>query len=336
MKSHLTLLCSVAAAVSLTACASLAVRLPDVAPAHINAEQIRQEGDAFEELQVLQARLSRVTAPIMAANAELCPKTRYDIGVATHTLKSYSKALRPAAAREWGAGAKHRVKYVRPKSPAHNAGIKVGDYILSADGEPVSARSKLLQAQMQAGETTLMIRRGADMKSVTVTPEEICGYSVNLRMSSVINAYATGKSIVITSGMMKFAETDEELALVIGHELAHNTMKHIRKSITNAVLSGMAHRYTRPFEGEADYVGLYYLVRAGYNPRDVEAIWRRMARVNPRSVARSKTHPKFPDRFLRIGAARDEIKAKQAAGEALIPNFIDAKTKASYVPETSP
>ena len=86
-------------------------------------------------------------------------------------------------------------------------------------------------------------------------------------------------------------------------------------------LSGFATRYTRPFESEADYVGLYYMVRAGFNPDNVEAFWRRLAEVDPRSVNRAKTHPTFPDRYVRLAAAREEILSKQAAGEPLLPNF---------------
>ena len=98
-------------------------------------------------------------------------------------------------------------------------------------------------------------------------------------------------------------------------------MGHIRKIVGNIILTGGATRYTRPFESESDYVGLYYMVRAGFNPEGVEDVWRRLAITNPKSVARAKTHPTYPDRYLSIAATREEIKAKQAAGEPLIPNF---------------
>ena len=43
--------------------------------------------------------------------------------------------------------------------------------------------------------------------------------------------------------------------------------------------------------------------------------------MDPRSVNRAKTHPTFPDRYVRLAAAREEILSKQAAGEPLLPNF---------------
>jgi hypothetical protein len=65
------------------------------------------------------------------------------------------------------------------------------------------------------------------------------------------------------------------------------------------------------------------MVRAGYSPDNVEAFWRRLADIDPRSVHRAKTHPTFPDRYLRLAATREEILRKQAADEPLIPNFKD-------------
>ena len=125
----------------------------------------------------------------------------------------------------------------------------------------------------------------------------------------------------MTAGMMNFVKDDNELASIIGHELAHNTMGHIRKIVTNLIISLGGTRYTRLFESEADYVGIYYMTRAGYDPQGVEDLWRRLALTNPKSVVRAKTHPVYPDRYLRIAATRDEINTKKSSGLTLLPNF---------------
>lgn len=309
------------AAAGLSACASVATRLPDISLPELAAERASQEVSAFAEMDRLHARLWNTAYPILAENTELCPKTRPDIGVVTYSLKSYPKDMREAAARELGARELPSIRRIIKGSAADKAGLKTGDILLSEKGKPISATGKSMRAQLKNGATAVNVQRGNQQISVNVTPREICDYSVKLSMRSTINAYATGRSIVMTSGLMNFTQSDEELALIVAHELAHNTMAHVRKIVGNMIISGFATRYTRPFESEADYVGLYYLVRAGYNPEGTEDLWQRMALIGPRSVGRAKTHPTFPDRYLRLAAARKEIAAKQAAGVPLVPNF---------------
>ena len=308
------------AALVLGGCASVSTQLHDITAPQLSAEQTRQEVLGFAEMDRLQERLMQVALPVLKANTALCPKTRQDIGVMMHTVKTYPKALRPAAQRELGATDNLSVRLVVKGSPADAAGVKVSDQFLSAEGKAVSPNSKALQTQFKQGGN-IRVRRGGEDLSLTVKSDPVCGYTVRLAQTSTINAYADGRNITMTSGMMNFVKNDDELALIIGHELGHNTMGHIRKIVSNIVLSLGGTRYTRPFETEADYVGLYYMVRAGYSPEGVEDFWRRLAITNPKYVARDKTHPRYPNRYLSIAATREEIKVKQAAGEPLIPNF---------------
>ena len=307
-------------ALFLGGCASVSTQFPDISTPQLSNEQSRQEVMAFDEMDRLQQRLMQVALPVLKANTDLCPKIHEDIGVVMHTIKSYSKPLRPAAKRELGAADKPSVRLIVKGSPAEVAGVKVGDQFLDDKNDVVTPQSKTLQSQLKQGGN-IRVRRGEDELSLQVKSETICGYKVRLSQTSTINAYADGKNITMTSGMMSFVKDDNELALIIGHELGHNTMGHIRKIVSNIILSVGATRYTRPFETEADYVGLYYMVRAGYNPEGVEEFWRRLAVTNPKYVARDKTHPRYPNRYLTIAATRAEIKSKQAAWQPLIPNF---------------
>lgn len=320
----------------LTACASIGTELPDIAAPDLAAEQKTQEVLAFDQLEALRERLARVSQPILQKNAKLCPKTRPSIGLATHDVKSYPKAMREAARREVGATDEPSVAFLVAGGPADRAGIKKGDILLGPKGDPIHAGHKSIKKSLEAGEALLTLKRGEAVLEKRVTPETLCNYPVTASMNTDINAYATGRNIIVTSGMMEFVRNDDELALIIGHELAHNTMGHIPKIVGNIILSAGGTRYTRPFESEADYVGLYYMTRAGYNPDGVEDVWRRIARVNPKSVVRAKTHPTTPDRYLRIAATRDEIAKKQAAEEALIPNFKPTMRKKLDLAGTDP
>ena len=312
------LLCFATALVG--ACAGTATRLPDISGPDLRREAITQERRALAAQDAQGERLLRVARPVLLANAELCPKTRRDIGVMIHSEDSYPKEMRIAASRELDAGERPSVFKTAPGGPAEKAGLQPGDHIL-VGGEAVDAGELREYLEDTDGPLTLSVERQAHVLELSVTPDTVCASRLRLRPSSAINAYADGRHITFTTGMLDFVDNDNELALIVGHELAHNTMGHIRKAVTNFILSGGATRYTRPFESEADYVGLYYMVRAGYDPAGVEDFWRRLAEVDPRSVNRAKTHPTFPDRYLRIAAARAEIEAKRAAGEPLVPNY---------------
>lgn len=300
-----------------SACAHVETRLPVPSFENLAAETHIQEAQAFERYRDMVVRLDGISANILSKNADLCSKTRQDIGVRTHRLKSYPKHLREAAGRQLGA---LKTPVVFSVQGASN--VKKGDVLLSGTQKPITTDDKDLQENLQSGEGSLSISRDGETILVPVTAATACDYKVSLRFSGAVNAYATGKSIIVTTGMMDFTKNDKELALVVGHELAHNTMGHVRKIIQNTILSGFATRTTRPFEAEADYVGLYYMARAGYAVDGVEMFWQRLGTQYPKSIVREKTHPVTPSRLLSIRLAAQEIKSKQEAGDDLIPNAL--------------
>ena len=297
-------------------CATIQTQPPVPDTFSLQTETAKQETVAFKRFLAMNERLDRVSALVLGANADLCPKTRADFGLVTHSQKSYPKHLRAAAARRLEASETPGILFVRKDGPAERAGIRAGDILLDNAGRPVAAID-----DSQSEISSLRIRRFGLDREFAIEANPACAYPAHLKMSGVINAYANGRSIIVTTAMMEFAKTDEELALIIGHELAHNTMGHVRKAVWNTVISGFATRTTRPFETEADYVGLYYMARAGYDLSGVENLWRRLGVKHPKSIVRAKTHPVTPRRLLSIGLARQEIKAKRKAGQALLPNY---------------
>ncbi len=304
---------------ALTACAGLDTRLPDIAQAEVASEAEKQETTALENFESDAETLLNIGWPILTENAALCPKIRPSIGVKTHVLRSYPKRLRSGATRVLGAEETPRIFHIADGSPAALAGLKRGDIIIDENGRPAKLRGDRWEETLADG--LIDVKRGDETLTLSVNPIIACDYNLRLEQSTAINAYADGRNITITTGMMDFTKSDDELALIIGHELGHNTMGHIPKSIGNFILSLGGTRYTRPFESEADYVGLYYMVRAGYSPRGVEGFWQRLSSVAPKSIHLAKTHPTFPERYLRIRAAQDEIARKQNTGATLLPNF---------------
>ena len=305
----------------LLSCASLSTDLPNITELNLTEERLAQVNVAVQNQHKYLERLSLISKPILTENAEICPRVRPYYGFTTHSTNSYSKHIRGDVAQIFALTEEPRVLNIIPDSPAASAGLQKGDFILGPDDTPLSARALRKQELAENGRKTVKIKRGDNSFDVTFETIPACDYALKLRSSDAINAYATGWSIIVTTGMMDFTTRDEELAAIVGHELAHNTLAHIRKITVNYILSIGGTRYTRPFESEADYVGLYYAARAGYDMKEVEDIWRRIGTRHPRNIGRAKTHPTTPDRFLRLKAAYDEIEAKRAAGQPLIPNF---------------
>src|SRR5690606_13814246 len=103
---------------------------------------------------------------------------------------------------------------------------------------------KLMEKLSEFGKTAVpvefMIRRGTEELKFIVPPVQACNFQVRLLPDDVKNAYADGKHIVIYKGMMDFFRSDEEIALVVSHELAHNAMKHIDAKQSNSIVGGLA------------------------------------------------------------------------------------------------
>lgn len=173
-------------------------------------------------------------------------------------------------------------------------------------------------------------------------PYQRCKITQNIALDQRINAYSTGPHIVFFTGMIDFAKTDDELAAVWAHESAHSAMGHIEAKRGNAavgavvggiisVLTGVnvvdmgsqigGSAFSQDFETEADYVGLYIMARAGYSIDSVPDFWMRMGAASPGSITHASSHPTTADRAVRLKAAIEEIKGKQARGEELKPEM---------------
>lgn len=175
-----------------------------------------------------------------------------------------------------------------------------------------------------------------------------CNYNYAIEKSNNVNAYADGKNIVISEGMMGFAN-DDQVALVLAHEFAHNMMGHIDAkkqnigvgSVIGTLLDSLAQtqgvntggqfsslgsqagsiRYSKEFEKEADYVGLYITDIAGFNISNSPAFWRKMSKLDKRSIYATTTHPTNPERYIGLEKTIKEINSKKSKGEKLIPNI---------------
>lgn len=105
-------------------------------------------------------------------------------------------------------------------------------------------------------------------------------WEANVIRDSQVNAFClpAGKMVVFT-GLLPVAANDDQLATVLGHEMAHALTHHAservaREQTSTNILRSLS--YDRLQESEADHVGLFLMTFAGYDPEQAVAFWSRM------------------------------------------------------------
>ena len=346
---------------TLAACAKPSTQRPSISSAEKAMEAQKQQnlfvGNYLTNLQ----RLKRVAWPILTANADLCQEKTHLSGL----LSWNAQAM--ADKNDWVETIRRLDGYeihddvisvwdIIPGSPAEIAGIQIGDTISHLDGEALPKGKqgfKMFLARMDQHTSSntqavrLGIVRDGQGQVIELTPVSACAFATVLNSTHEINAYADGNQIILTLGMMEFAQDDKNLALVISHELAHNNEKHIDSIKQNAMVGGLiglfidsavssvtgarsstysdlgaqsgALAYSADFEREADYIGLYYMARAGYPIEGVADFWRKMALRNEAAIKMTTSHPATAERYLAIDKTVAEIKSKLVKGMELVP-----------------
>ncbi len=344
------------AASSLGACATTTTNLVQVDPALVRAEETKERELALETNRDVQAHLDELARPLLIAAKPLCgADTAPLLGFRYGTLTDYEKEWRAPAAAALSLTETPKVTSVTSGAAAAAAGLEPGDEIVrvgSIDVPPGKDANKALGEWFEAyrkegGPAQLSVRRDGNSEKVTITPELGCNYGVFL-VRCDLNAYADGENVYVTSSMMRFA-TDDELAIIIAHEIAHNAMGHIAAKKKNALFGAIlgafgdiamtasgyntggyyaqqgaaygAMTFSQDFEREADYVGMYILALAGKPLEPAPRFWRHMAMESPEMISFAGSHPSNAERFVRMEHAIAEIEAKEAAGEPLRPEM---------------
>lgn len=160
-------------------------------------------------------------------------------------------------------------------------------------------------------------------------------WEVNLIGSNQLNAFCMpGGKIAFYTGIIKQLQlSDDEIAIVMGHEIAHALREHARERMAKGELTHLGAallgefigggkysgafrasgdlltlKFSRDDEAEADIVGLELVARAGYDPRAGVSLWRKMAAASRGAPpAWLSTHPAGDDRIRAIELHLPEV-----------------------------
>ncbi|HCY64790.1 MAG TPA: peptidase M48 [Oxalobacteraceae bacterium] len=335
----------------LTACA-VPPQQPSQPPPVIGGEVAPQgspQQQALRAMAAAQNRIDRVAAPLLVNNAALCKAhARKLLGFSAKNKYSYSPDLADVVQQTFGYGERLQVASVLAGSGAERVGVLRGDILIAAEDKEIPPGE---DAERQAAAVLAPLVRGRSLIKLTVERKDIrtslvvpltqsCGFSIDLGNADHVNAYADGRRIVITRGLLDFARSDQELAYVIAREMAHNILGHTAKQRMSATMGGIIDNlirftpdldtmtgrsgitpYPAELDAEADRLGLYLAARAGYDIHNAAAFWRGLAERYPVSVANGYTaiHPSSETRLAAIEKTATEIRAKKAAKRALTP-----------------
>ncbi len=172
-----------------------------------------------------------------------------------------------------------------------------------------------------SGPVELLVQRDGEKFTVTLYPQHLpADYAILVdSQDRSVNAYAAPGRIILTHRLVSFCLNDDELAVVVGHELAHHAFGHLVRGAGHRRLGGLTGKmwqlagafatqslqglmnfrravwredrtpgvvddavvsaFSREDEREADIYGLWYAFQAGYNVDRGLAVWERMGAI---------------------------------------------------------
>ena len=231
--------------------------------------------------------------------------------------------------------------------------------------EEVQAASAKAYAQMigQAKQKGVLNRDAEQLKRVRAITERLVAqtpafrpdaakwpWEVHVISVNEVNAWAMpGGKMAIYAGLIeRLNATDDEIAAVMGHEIAHSLREHARERISRQMgtqmavgiagalfgigdlgqgLAGMVADVTlnlpnsRAHEVEADRIGVELAARAGFDPRAAVSLWEKMSKVGGgHGPAWLSTHPPHEARINDLRAYADKVMPlyQQARGGASV------------------
>lgn len=198
------------------------------------------------------------------------------------------------------------------------------------------AADNKLQKENKIIETPAKIT-GMAQKIGTVSDRPSLNYTVRIMENEEVNAFALpGGYIYLYTGLLEKIASDDEIANIVGHEIAHicardgvnqmqktliysipaqillqNRSAAIQQAVDAAFTLTML-KYSREQELRADKFGVNYAYRAGYNPEGMITFFKKLQEIEDKSpsinISFLRSHPNIPERIEKARAVIQTLK----------------------------
>lgn len=286
---------------------------------------------AGSSLRAEDHRLASIAYRLALAGAGLCGEPAPLTGLLLHHLAEYDAEGRRLTLAAWPMLQGPGILSVVDGSPAAQARLAAGDVLLLVNALPfrspaeiaaiandkarrqaIEQAEALLEDQLRLGPAQITVLREGERREVALTARPACPARVRLARSNQPNAFANGRYAVVTTAVMAFTQRDDELAIVLAHELAHNILGHKARLEAQRVPRGLLRRFGKnaariyATEQEADRLAVRLVAAAGYDTGAIIPFWRRFyARYDSPQLFR--THPGLKARERLIEQALSEL-----------------------------
>lgn len=267
-----------------------------------NAETVA----AYRAIAAQDARLATVGHRLADANAPFCSHNMgYNPGWVLHDIAQYPDA--EAAKAAFGFDQPVEVAFVVAGGDAEMQGVKAGDGLVRIGNRDIASfaqSAKLGAERLDAVRmflndlwgpnylAPLRVKRGTETRELLFELGPVCASHFWVDASNKIEAGADGNQVRVTSALIDFVASDDELAVVAAHELAHNLLGHPKGSATTRKAKSIT-----ATELEADRLSMWLLTNAGYNTQAAVQFWQR---CGPKSCVGLFRYPSWKKRVASI------------------------------------
>lgn len=282
-------------------------------------------------------RVAKVAFRLVSVGKPYCDPSYPLTGLQLHFLAEYAPADRDEAIRLYRLDRGPGILAIVDESPAAAAGLIAGDILLAVNNQPlpdplatagdsarelrraVEAAAAVLEDQLRHGPVQLTIDRAGKTYHLMLGSIPGCAARARLARSNQFNAFANRGYAVVTTRLLDFMQSDDDLAIALGHELAHVILGHPEALKSEGVPRGILRHFgtnaarVRATEEDADRLGLKLAWAAGYDIGVAIPFWRRFhAKVGPR-VTTTHPGPKAREKLI-----ADTIRELAAASKARV------------------